>query len=36
MLMLTYKNMAGLDRAAEEEAVADKVIGSATFRIRPE
>ena len=29
MLMLTYKNMAGLDRAAEEEAVADKVIGSA-------
>ena len=29
MLMLTYKNMAGPDRAAEEEAVADKVIGSA-------
>ena len=29
ILMLTYKNMAGLDKAAEEEAVADKVIGSA-------
>ena len=29
MLMLTYKNMAGLDRAAKEEAVADKVLGSA-------
>ena len=29
ILMITYKNMAGLDRAAEEEAVADKVIGSA-------
>jgi hypothetical protein len=29
ILMLTYKNMAGLDKAAEEEAVAEKVIGSA-------
>jgi hypothetical protein len=24
-----YKNMAGLDKGAEEEAVAEKVIGSA-------
>ena len=29
ILMLTYPNMAGLDRGAEEEAVAEKVIGSA-------
>jgi hypothetical protein len=29
ILMLTYKNMAGLDKAAEEEAVAERVIGSA-------
>jgi len=29
LLMITYKNMAGLDRGAEEEAVAEKVIGSA-------
>jgi hypothetical protein len=29
IFMLTYKNMAGLDKAAEEEAVAEKVIGSA-------
>lgn len=29
LLMLTYKNMAGLDKAGEEEAVAEKVIGSA-------
>jgi hypothetical protein len=26
--MITYPNMAGLDRGAEEEAVAEKVIGS--------
>jgi hypothetical protein len=26
--MITYKNMAGLDKGAEEEAVAKKVIGS--------
>ena len=32
ILMLTYKNMAGLDRTAEEEAVADKVIGSASVQ----
>jgi hypothetical protein len=29
LLMITYPNMAGLDRGAEEEAVAEKVIGSA-------
>jgi len=29
MFMRTYKNMAGLDKAAEEEAVAEKMIGSA-------
>ena len=29
LLMITYSNMAGLDRTAEEEAVAEKVIGSA-------
>ena len=29
IFMLTYPNMAGLDRGAEEEAVAEKVIGSA-------
>jgi len=34
ILMLTYKNMAGLDKAAEEEAVADKVIGSADAQNR--
>lgn len=28
MFMITYKNMAGLDRAAEEEALAMKMIGS--------
>lgn len=28
LLMITYPNMAGLDRGAEEEAVAEKVIGS--------
>jgi len=32
ILMLTYKNMAGLDYAAEEEAVAEKVIGSADIQ----
>ena len=26
--MITYKNMAALDKGAEEEAVAKKVIGS--------
>src|ERR1044071_2601456 len=34
ILMLTYKNMAGLDKAAEEEAVAEKVIGSADAQNR--
>ena len=34
ILMLTYKNMAGLDKAAEEEAVAEKVIGSADVQNR--
>ena len=34
LLMLTYKNMAGLDKAAEEEAVAEKVIGSAEVQDR--
>ena len=34
ILMLTYKNMAGLDKAAEEEAVAEKVIGSAEVQDR--
>jgi len=29
MFMITYKNMAGLDKAAEEEAIAEKMIGSA-------
>lgn len=32
ILMLTYPNMAGLDRGAEEEAVAEKVIGSAEIQ----
>jgi hypothetical protein len=27
--MITYPNMAGLDRRAEEEALAEKMIGSA-------
>ena len=34
LLMLTYKNMAGLDKAAEEEAVAEKIIGSAEVQDR--
>jgi hypothetical protein len=34
ILMLTYKNMAGLDKAAEEEAVSEKVIGSADVQNR--
>ena len=34
ILMLTYNNMAGLDKAAEEEAVAEKVIGSADVQDR--
>jgi hypothetical protein len=29
IFMVTYPNMAGLDRRAEEEAVAEKMIGSA-------
>ena len=29
LLMITYANMAGLDRGAEEEAIAEKIIGSA-------
>lgn len=29
VFMITYPNMAGLDRGAEEEAIAEKVIGSA-------
>jgi len=29
LFMIAYPNMAGLDRGAEEEAVAEKVIGSA-------
>jgi hypothetical protein len=29
LFMITYPNMAGLDRGAEEEAVSEKVIGSA-------
>lgn len=29
MFMITYKNMAGLDKAAEEEAMAEKMIGMA-------
>jgi len=32
IFMLTYPNMAGLDRGAEEEAVAAKVIGSANVQ----
>jgi len=34
ILMLTYKNMAGLDKAAEEEAVAEKIIGSSEVQDR--
>ena len=34
ILMLTYKNMAALDKTAEEEAVAEKVIGSADVQNR--
>ena len=34
ILMITYKNMAGLDKAAEEEAVTEKVIGSAEVQNR--
>jgi hypothetical protein len=34
ILMITYKNMAGLDRAAEEEAVTEKVIGTADVQNR--
>jgi hypothetical protein len=31
-LWITYKNMAALDKSAEEEAVAKKVIGSTEFQ----
>ena len=34
ILMITYKNMAGLDKAAEAEAVTEKVIGSAEVQNR--
>jgi len=34
ILMITYKNMAGLDKAAEEEVVTEKVIGSAEVQNR--
>ena len=32
LFMITYPNMAGLDRGAEEETVAEKVIGSADMQ----
>jgi hypothetical protein len=34
IFMITYKNMAGLDKAAEAEAVTEKVIGSADVQNR--
>jgi hypothetical protein len=32
ILWITYKNMAALDRGVEEEAIANKVIGSTEFQ----
>lgn len=34
IFMITYKDMAGLDKAAEEEAIAGKIIGSAEVQDR--